>query len=107
MQEAEEKKHRKEEEKAAKEAAIQLQNEINLVNQDKKNIKKPSTAEEIEDINKKSKEEVEEAHVMLHFYLVVEPEKRAVGESGRRMNVYGIPNRIFALESSLHLSRGT
>ncbi|KAA8646746.1 uncharacterized protein ATNIH1004_005421 [Aspergillus tanneri] len=64
MQEAEEKKHRKEEEKAAKEAAIQLQNEINLANQDKKNIKKPSTAEEIEDINKKSKEEVEEAHVM-------------------------------------------
>ncbi|KAA8641555.1 uncharacterized protein ATNIH1004_011691 [Aspergillus tanneri] len=35
-----------------------------ICNQDKKNIKKPSTAEEIEDISKKSKEEVEEAHVM-------------------------------------------
>jgi hypothetical protein len=66
MQEIAEKRHQKEEEKAAKQAAIQLQNNIKQANKGKQSTIEPTTAKEKEDINKKNEEEVEEAPITVN-----------------------------------------
>ena len=66
MQEVEEKRCQKEEEKAAKQAAIQLQNDIRHTNKGKMKATEHTTAKEKEDINGKSEEEVEETPVAVN-----------------------------------------
>ena len=66
MQEAEEKRRQKEEEKTARQASIQLQNDIRQANKGKKKATEHTTAKEKEVINDKSEEEVEEAPITVN-----------------------------------------
>src|SRR5205085_2715809 len=54
------------EEKAAKQAALQLQNDINYANKGKKKATESTRAKEEGNINNKSEEEVEEASAMVN-----------------------------------------
>jgi hypothetical protein len=65
-QEQAEKRRQKEEMKAAKQADLQLQNDIKQANKGKKKAQEPTAAKEKEDINNKSKEDVEEAPTVVN-----------------------------------------